>query len=101
MILRWPSESARWVFRILAPDDSARGLIAALPDRGRISGCALDDAELRGRKEAAVTSASLARVSRFLSPTGLSRKEPCSNSAAISSKESAGIAALLGRTALC
>ena len=66
MILRWPSESARWVFKILAPDDSARGLTAALPDRGRISGCALDDAELRsasrGRKEAAVTSASLARV---------------------------------------
>ena len=100
MILRWPSESARWVFKILAPA-SARGLTAALPDRGRTSGCALDDAELRGRKEAAMTSASRARVSRFLSPTGLSKKLPCSNSAAISSKESVGIAALLLRAALC
>ena len=48
-------------------------------------GCALDDAELR------MTSASLCRVSRFLSPTGLSKKEFCSNSAAISSKDIAGI----------
>ena len=100
MILRWPSESARWVFKILAPA-SARGLTAALPDLGRTSGCALDEAELRGRKEAAVTSASLARVSRFRNPTGLSRNEPCSSSAAISSKLIAGIAALLLRTALC
>ena len=62
------------------------GLDAVLPDLGRISGvAALPDAELR------ITASSLCRVSRFLNPTGLSKKLPCSSSAAISSKESAGI----------
>ena len=90
VIRRWPSEFARCVFKIRVAVGSARGLTTALPDLGRM----LDDAELR------MTSASLCRVSCFRRPTGLSRKLPCSISAAISSKDSEGMAsrAALGGT---